>query len=428
MERSSLTYDVVIVGAGAAGLMAAYELSLTGKKILIVESSARTGGRIFSFPQNDMQLPVELGAEFVHGDLEITKLLVKRSGGELEPVKGSIWNKIDSEFKEQKDFIENYKSVKRKFDQLDHDLPVYDFLNVYLTGDEFESARISIMKYVEGYYAADLKIASTKTLFKEWENSSDKQYRIKQGYGILVHFLEKKLKETGVDTRLNTTAREINYSKDIVEINTDDGNVFARRVLVTASLGVLKKKQIRFVPELKEHLNAVEQLGYGGVIKLILHFKEAFWKDANKGQLHDLSFIFSEEPVPTWWSKFPDDSPVITGWIAGPAAKKMDSFTNEQIISSGILSLATIFDRSIEALDSLLVDAFAKNWCNDPNYYGGYSFEVVNGDSFKQILKKPIDNRLFFAGEALTDGIETGTVEAALHSGRETAFMINSTL
>jgi monoamine oxidase len=68
-------FDVIIVGAGAAGLMAAWELIQVDKKVLIVEARDRIGGRILTLEGNGFAMPVELGAEFVHGKLEQYKLL-----------------------------------------------------------------------------------------------------------------------------------------------------------------------------------------------------------------------------------------------------------------------------------------------------------------------------------------------------------------
>lgn len=81
MEQNS--FDVIVVGAGAAGLIAAWELALTGKTVVVFEARDRIGGRIHTMQDKNFQLPVEAGAEFVHGELPLTQLLVKKSRRQL---------------------------------------------------------------------------------------------------------------------------------------------------------------------------------------------------------------------------------------------------------------------------------------------------------------------------------------------------------
>src|SRR5215212_9229988 len=102
MEHNS--FDVVIIGAGAAGLMAAWELGLAGKKIAVLEARDDAGGRIHTISSNDFEMPVELGAEFIHGDLNLTEMILKKAGIQYYEVSGEIWQKEDQVLREQKDF------------------------------------------------------------------------------------------------------------------------------------------------------------------------------------------------------------------------------------------------------------------------------------------------------------------------------------
>src|SRR4051812_48094237 len=90
-------FDVIIVGAGAAGLIAAWELVQVGKKVAIIEARDRVGGRAHTIIDADFDLPVELGAEFVHGKLELTQMLLKRSGTSQYDVSGEVWQNEDGE-------------------------------------------------------------------------------------------------------------------------------------------------------------------------------------------------------------------------------------------------------------------------------------------------------------------------------------------
>src|SRR3954468_1305341 len=93
LEMDNQVWDIIVIGAGASGLMAAWELAQTGKKVIVVEARNRIGGRIYTINDNRFDKPVELGAEFIHGDLDYTLLLCKKAAIKKNPVKGEIWQK-----------------------------------------------------------------------------------------------------------------------------------------------------------------------------------------------------------------------------------------------------------------------------------------------------------------------------------------------
>lgn len=231
-------FDIIVIGAGASGLNAALELALTGKKTAIIEAKDRIGGRIFTIHDNKIPLPVELGAEFVHGDLKHTKKLLRMAKARTYELNGDIWRKEDDKFHDS-DFIEDYSILHKKFRELDHDMPVKEFCSRYLNGPEYEDLRKSLESYVEGYYAADPELASTLALKTELEKSSDKQYRIEGGYEKLIDFFRQRLEETGVQIWLSSPVTKIKCEKDSVIVESGETTFRASMVLVTVSLGVL---------------------------------------------------------------------------------------------------------------------------------------------------------------------------------------------
>ncbi|HEY0751053.1 MAG TPA: FAD-dependent oxidoreductase, partial [Chitinophagaceae bacterium] len=109
---------------------------------------------------------------------------------------------------------------------------------------------------------------------------------------------------------------------------------------------------------------------------------------------------------------------------AGPKTKQLEYSTDEKIFEEGLRSLGNIFEKDVDYLYAHLKNKWLKNWQADHYYHGAYSYEVVEGEKYKKILSDPVDNTLFFAGEALSEKSETGTVEAALESGRNMAHKI----
>lgn len=425
MQENS--FDIIVIGAGAAGLMAAWELAQTGKKTAVIEAKDHVGGRAHTMNDKNFELPVELGAEFVHGDLELTQMLLEKAGVEQYTVNGDIWQDEDDELDEQKDFIEDYSSLNKKFKEVKEDISVAKFIEKHLQGKEFEEVRFSLKNYVEGYYAADTHKASTFALRDELNTSSDKQYRIEGGYIKLVDYLYRQCMEKGVQFFLSNPVKEINWNQDVVKVVTEQNSITSNKVLVTVPVGVLQSEAIRFSPAVPEKIQAAKKLGFGPVIKTTFQFDEAFWKKKEFTQQKDLrklSFIFSRAVIPTWWTYYPKEAAMLTGWSGGPHADEIKDLSNEDILQKGLESLSEIFNVSVNLLGLKLKGWHIANWVNDPYSCGGYSYEVVNGKEIRKIIKQPINNTIFFAGEGLYDGPEIGTVEAALYSGRETAHQI----
>lgn len=424
MQENS--FDVIVIGAGAAGLMAAWELAQTGRKTAVIEAKDYVGGRAHTITDKNFELPVELGAEFVHGDLEVTQMLLKKAGVEQYTIKGDIWQDDDDKLDKQKDFIEDYSALNKKFKEVKEDITVAEFIEKHLQGKEFEEARFTLKNYVEGYYAADTHKVSTLALKEELNTSSDKQYRVEGGYVKLIDYLHRQCIEKGVQFFLSNPVKEIKWKQDAVEVVAEQNSFTSKKTLVTLPVGVLQSESIRFSPAIPEKIDAAKKLGFGPVIKTVLQFDEAFWKKKEFTQqknLDKLSFIFSKAVIPTWWTCYPKNAAMLTGWSGGPHAEKIKDLSNEEILQKALESLSEIFNVSVNLLQLKLKGWHIANWVIDPFSCGGYSYEVVNGKKIKQIVKQPIDNTIFFAGEGLYDP-EIGTVEAALYSGRETAHQI----
>lgn len=402
-------------------------MAQTGKKIAVVEAKDRIGGRTHTINDNNFELPVELGAEFIHGNLELTQMLLKKAGVDQYKVSGNIWQSEEEELDKQDGFVEDFSRLNKKFKELTEDISVADFIKDFLKGKEFEDARFTLKNYVEGYYAADTHKASTFSLREELTSSDDVQYRIEGGYLKLMGYLYQKCKEKNVQFFLSHPVKEIKWKRDDVEVIVSKENISSRKVLITVPVGVLQAEAIYFSPPIRETLHAAKQLGFGPVIKTLLQFDEPFWKNKKyikSKNLNKLSFIFSGSIIPTWWTYYPKDVAMLAGWSGGPHAEKIKDLSDEEILVNALQSLSEIFSIDKTALQHKLKGWHIANWVNDPFSCGGYSYDVVNGSKFKQIIKQPIENTIFFAGEGLIDGPEIGTVEAALRSGRETAHEI----
>jgi len=419
-------YDVLVIGAGAAGLIAALEIALTGRKVCVIEAKERCGGRMHTV-YNKNNYPIELGAEFVHGKLSITQELTKKANTKLYEVKGSIWQKKDGELQEQEDFIEDFLALEKKFKELTNDISVKEFFDTHLQGEQFEELRFTLQNYVEGYYAADINKASTFALREELTKGDEEQYRIDGGYQVLINYLEEQCRQKGVQFVFSQPVHQLHWKKGQVEAVTDKASYKAKKVLVTVSIGVLKINGITFSPALPDKQQAARQLGFGHVMKMDLLFNEAFWKNREQTEgkhLKDLNFLFSEEAIPTWWTQHPNDEPLLTGWLGGPKAAAISNSSIADLLERSLVSLGSIFNMPVEEVKRKLRQEYFYNWSQDPHFHGAYSYAVLDGEKYMQQILRPVEDTVYFAGEGLHSGNEIGTVEAALQSGRSVAHQV----
>jgi len=428
--------DIIIIGAGAAGLMAAYILSKAGKTVTVLEARNRIGGRIHTIYDKVFSAPVELGAEFVHGNLPVTLELLKEAGIPTDDVQFEMWQHHDNSFAKSQEFVEGWDNFLEKVNQLEHDMPLHDFLEKHFAADNYAKMRSQIESYVAGYDTADILDVSTFALRNEWNHEDeDAQHWINGGYSGMADYLANTVRDQGNTIQLNAVAKEILWKKDKVEIITTDNTAYeAGKVIIALPLGVLhahKEEQgaIVFNPYLPEQSKALKNICFGSIIKVLLEFDEIFWEsdaitELAGADLSTMGFLFSDEAIPTFWTQSPTRSPLLTGWLGGPPSYQKKDLSQEAILELTLTSLSNIFKISPELLSEKLVAWRVANWTADPYTRGSYAYEKVESPQARKALNQPIVDTIYFAGEYLYDGPAMGTVEAALNSGKNVAHMI----
>lgn len=432
------TADILIIGAGAAGLMAARELANASKKVIVLEADNRIGGRIYTQYDAGTGKYTELGAEFVHGDLPVTLGLLNEAGIPYRSASASMVQYNEGAFSEDESFIEHWDLLIDKLNILQQDISIEEFMQQEFPGDEYARMRTSVRQFVSGYDTADPQRASSFALLKEWQSEDNSaQHRVTGGYVTLLNYLAGECKANGGEILLNAIVKHIYWEPGKVSATTTDETAYhAQRIILAVPLGILKASEgetgaIAFHPPLKAHTKAIQQMGFGSVIKILLEFDEAFWYSEETEQrigrsLENMGYLLSQEEIPTWWTQFPDRSNVFIGWIGGPDAEAKKEMADEEILIQGLQSLANIFRLNLDELQLRLKNWQVMNWTAKPFTRGSYAYDTVNAAACRNTLNTPIEGTLFFAGEYLYEGTAMGTVEAALTSGRDVAEMIVS--
>ncbi len=423
MAPRHLMTDFLVVGAGAAGLMAARELARAGKGVTIVEARDRCGGRIYPLPVQEFGYPAEGGAEFVHGAARVTRSLMREARLSLLPRAGTRWSTRTGALLSDDYSVPHMDRFYRALATVKADLPIADFLEAHFADRQYDGLRRAITRTVEGYDAADPRRASTVALRDEWMARDEGQHgRIGGGYGALVDYLASECRRHGAAIHLGACVTAIDEVPGGIAARCCDGAVFEGDAAII-TVPPLLLFEIVLPPAARERAAAIADIGVGNVVKILLGFATKWWADHQGLDLADLSFLVSDATVPTWWTQHPASHPVLTGWFAGPKADTVSSLAADDLVELGIASLAEIFDRSPDSIRKDLVSSRAINWRNDPFARGAYSYATPKTRAAQSALRKP-GGAIIFAGEALYAGPDMGTVEAALASGLETAQMI----
>ncbi len=419
--------NIIIIGAGAAGLMAARLLSAKGHQVTVLEAQERIGGRIHTVHNGGFAKPVDLGAEFVHGNLPVTLTLLREAGIPYHPMEGEMWHFREGSFYQDDANAAHWELLMQRLNALEEDIPIKSFLEKEFPGAQYRDLQDEAERYVQGLDAANPEDASAFGLREEWNAEDEDQYTIEGGYGRLIRYLEDQCIAHGTKIHLNNPVKEIEWLPGKVRVRTVSGNEYeSNQLLVTVPIGVLQaaagaEGTIRFSPSIPDYMNAAKEVGAGNALKILLQFREPFWQSANGQDLSKLSFLLTTAIIPTWWTSYPQKNSVLTGWLGGPKAYGMKDLPPEEIRDKALQSLSEIFSIPESELSNKLDDWRIEMWPAGPYSRGSYSYNKVNTPAALKLLNTPLQNTICFAGEALYHGPAIGTVEAALSSAKDAA-------
>ena len=399
MARSQVPVDVLVVGAGAAGLAAADELGRAGRAVLLVEARDRIGGRCYTRRIPGVPAPVELGAEFIHGRPQATiALLNKANVAAVDSTRTQLvaW---DGKLQSVNIFAQAQRVTRGKL--TGRDVSFQDFLKRKRVP---RLTRTLATMMVQGFDAADPRKASAREIVEEWQGGGlgASQPRPWGGYASLLESLS-------LPVQLQTVVKRIQWKRNSVHVEGtfrgEPWHAWAPRAVITVPIGVLASL-------VREKRPALAKLESGPVIRVALAFREAFWEKQHPG----VAFFHSPEaPFPTFWTPLPMHAPLITCWAGGPKAARLTGRSEKILLQKALDSVRSVLGNTGEPRAVLMHD-----WQADPFARGGYSYVKVGGTGAREELAAPLEETLYFAGEA-TDTEQSGTVGGALASGQRAA-------
>jgi monoamine oxidase len=435
MTVPAKNFDIVIVGAGAAGLSAANALGSSGLSLLVLEARERIGGRMFTERDPVCRVPVELGAEFIHGRPPEILGPLQSNGNKILETEGDSWCNRDGTLS-QCDFFSEVDDILQLMDEKAPDESFLSFLDRCCGDPKITAeAKQSALDYVIGFNAANPALVGVHWLVDsiraEEKIDGNRTFRPQNGYADLINIFQRQLAEQAVVVQTSAVVENFRWTRNHVEITgTKNSGPFvlkARSALITLPLGVLQapaggEGAVRFSPALPDRkIEALGKLGMGKIIRITLRFRRRFWERISAGSsrnLSNLGFLFTHDDwFPTWWTHMPDPSPMITGWAPFRCAERLSGKPKEFVVKEALKALGRALNVPIPEIENVFEDAYFHDWQSDPYSRGAYSYGLVGSDGMQEALGAPVENTLYFAGEATDVTLNNGTVHGAIASG-----------
>jgi len=409
--------SIIIIGAGVSGLAAARDLSEAGMQVTILEARDRIGGRIHTLRDSAWPIPIELGAEFVHGKPVEIDEIVKSAHLDTGALQGDNWRPADHGVEKVNDFWLRWQKVGASLKKTHGpDVSFQKFIQDY---DADPETKAVATQYVEGFNAASADRIGIEYLriaqIASDRIGGDEPSRILSGYDRVAVWLAEAAVSSGVKIRLNEPVTEIRWQPGLVRVN----GLEAAGAVITLPLGVLKSGTVRFSPRIDLKEAAADALVMGPVVKVIIGFDSPFWEDQG---ITNLAFLHAPgAPVRTWWTTKPSSAPILTGWAGGPAAEPLTGQDARRILEIAVESLARTMKMRLESVARRVRMSKVCDWQVDPFSLGAYSYAPAGSVPAITALAEPVEQTLFFAGEATNSDGASGTVHGAIATGRRAA-------
>ena len=428
--KDSSDIDVVVIGAGAAGLSATAELIKKRKSVICVEATNKIGGRCYT-DHSIFGQPYDLGAHWLHcfsnnqiaeygkknkQDFQIYKIKEKFLVYNInKKVSGNSLFKIIEKLKFLKEKYSN-PELKKKY----VDVPFSELIpNEIKKHEWYHTAHQALGACLEG---VDFNNFTTADAYLNYKNNGEGDGFVREGYGtLLAHY------RRNIPVSLNTIVKEINWSGSYLKIETNLGTIKTKACIITASTGVLNSGLIKFKPILpSEKYDAFAGINLGLYNHIVIQFKQDFYKNFN---IEQDEYFFSKinslsaSPKGCFGTLKLHNSNLSYFDVGGKFALELENEGEEASVDFVINNLRSSFGNEV---DKYFTKSHVTLWGKNKFYAGSYSSAQPGKAHLRKNLKSPVANKIFFAGEAISTNY--GTVHGADMSGKEVALNLIKTL
>jgi len=403
-------FDVVVIGAGVAGIAAARRLAGTKARIALIEASGRLGGRCFT-DSSTFGVPFDRGAHWIHvPDLNPVTPLAIKSGFDVYPAPSSGRVRIGRRYArtgEMEDYLTATVRANRAIAEAGRgrqDVSCAQALPKDL-GDWQPTIEFALGPFG---CAKDLAEVSALDFSRSVERNNEMFCR--EGLGALI----AKLAD-GLPVQLSRPASLIDWSeRNRIEIRTAKGLLVTRTVIVTVSTGVLMSDKLKFEPELpRRYLDAIEKLRLGSYDHIALELP------GNPLSLQRDELVFEKAGSARTAAILANISgtALYTIEVAGKFGADLAASGEPEMVSFALDWLTGLYGADVR---KAVKRTSATRWNHEPWTLGAFSAAAPGGQWARAALAEPVRDRIFFAGEATHESL-WGTVGGAWASGERAA-------
>ncbi|MBI1399007.1 NAD(P)/FAD-dependent oxidoreductase [Hyphomonas sp.] len=382
--------EIVVIGAGGAGIAAAHRLQAFGFSVLVVEASDRIGGRAFTESET-FGFPFDHGCAWLQGPGNLPYISAARSAGftliDHDDPPGALFS---GGTRATPDDVARYDQAASRLRQLlaSHadDVAASSLVN---SGDRWLAAAATWLSAMDhGVDLTELSSADVAVYGAYAVNAL-----VREGLGSLVEQFA-----TGLPVQTGTVVTGIDWSGTGATVRTQKGDIRSQAVIVTVSTGVMSARSIRFTPDLPADVwQAFDDLPMGLLTKIALQ------TDGARFGLPENAFVTRavDEPLPAkaaFFLSFPAGYDLCVGFVGGSRAWEIEKAGEDAAIAFATEQLASILGSDIRRH---IRKGRMTNWGSNPWTRGAYAAARPGRHKARAVLSNPLGDRVFFAGEAL---------------------------